>query len=268
MMRLFYRIYGSGHPLIILHGLFGSSDNWISIAKSLSSKFKVVLPDLRNHGQSFHSQYHDYDSMKEDLVELVTELGWKKFCLGGHSMGGKIAAKYALEWPEKLDGLLVADISPFSQKSDNSKDFILHKKILDYMINEDISGFMTRNEIRSNLSRYINSERVRELILKNLKRKPDNTFAWKINAVAVRENLKRMAESIDPSNGDTGEVKGFPVLFLRGEYSEYLQEDAYPDILRIFPASEFIIIPRAGHWINADNPEAVKDCFMKLIDYS
>jgi esterase len=267
-MRLFYRIYGSGHPLIILHGLFGSSDNWISIARSLSSKFMVVLPDQRNHGQSPHSQIHDYNSMKEDLDELVNELGWKNFFLAGHSMGGKVAVNYALSWPEKLDGLIVADISPFSQKSSESEDFVLHKKILDYMINENISRFKARNEISSNLSRNINSEKVRELVLKNLRRRSDNTFTWKINAMAIRENLHRMAEGIKPAYEYFPEIKGFPILFLRGEYSDYLQFDDYADILRVFPGCEFITIPGAGHWIHADNPEAVKDCFMRLVDYS
>ena len=111
-MKLFYRKYGSGLPLIILHGLYGSSDNWVSIAKSISDRFTVYLPDMRNHGQSPHSPVHNYDSMTEDLFELVNDLKLKKFFLAGHSMGVKTAVDFALPCPEKLYGLLVADMSP------------------------------------------------------------------------------------------------------------------------------------------------------------
>src|SRR5674536_156004 len=113
-MKLFYRKYGNGPPLIILHGLYGSSDNWITIAKSLSDSFTVYLPDQRNHGRSPHSPIHDYDSMRDDLFELANDLKLKKFFLAGHSMGGKTAISFAIKWPEMLDGLFIADISTFT----------------------------------------------------------------------------------------------------------------------------------------------------------
>ena len=116
-MKLFYRKFGDGPPLIILHGLYGSSDNWVSIAKKLGDSFTVYLPDQRNHGQSPHSDIHDYDSMRDDLFELVTELRLKKFFLAGHSMGGKTAMAFAVKWPEMINGLLIADISPFTNEN-------------------------------------------------------------------------------------------------------------------------------------------------------
>lgn len=267
-MRLFYRKYGSGHPLIILHGLFGSSDNWISIARSLSSRFMVVLPDQRNHGQSPHSHIHDYDSMRDDLALLIDELGWKKFFLAGHSMGGKTAAKFALDWPEKLNGLLIADISPFTSYSKNSEDFSMHRQILDFMIKENISGIKTRKEIDSRLRRAIKSSKIRKLILKNLRRESDNSFSWRLNAATIMRNLNRMADGIVPAGIVSAEVSGFPVIFLKGEYSDYLPENDYPDIQRIFPGVEFITIPDAGHWIHADKPEAVISCFIKFLQDS
>jgi pimeloyl-ACP methyl ester carboxylesterase len=104
MMKLFYRKYGNGPALIILHGLFGSSDNWVTIAKKISDKFTVYLPDLRNHGNSPHSDEQDYNLMRDDLHELVTDLNLKKFFLAGHSMGGKVAISFAIRWPEMLSG--------------------------------------------------------------------------------------------------------------------------------------------------------------------
>jgi esterase len=264
-MKLFYRKYGAGHPLIILHGLFGSSDNWASLAKKLSRSFMVIVPDQRNHGQSPHSHIHDYDSMKEDLAELVKELGLRKFILAGHSMGGKTAVKYALNWPEKLNGLIIADISPFKGTGNSNENLMVHRQILDFMINENISGIKTRNEIDSRLKETIKSERIRKLILKNLLREPDNTFSWKINAPAIKENLDKIAEGIEPGGKIPVEITGFPVIFMKGEHSDYLQENDYAEILRVFPGAEFIKIPHAGHWMHSDNPEAVMDCFMRLI---
>ena len=112
-MKLFYRKFGKGPPLIILHGLYGSSDNWVTIARSLSECYTVYLPDQRNHGQSPHTNIHDYDSMRDDLFELTSDLKFKKIFLAGHSMGGKTAISFAVKWPEMINGLLIADISPF-----------------------------------------------------------------------------------------------------------------------------------------------------------
>jgi esterase len=264
-MKLYYRKYGSGPTLIVLHGLFGSSDNWISIAKSLSDRFTVILPDLRNHGQSPHSQIHDYNSMKEDLYELATELKPGKFFLAGHSMGGKTAVNFALSWPEMLYGLIVADISPLVQAERNTGDLDQHLRLLNFMLTADLSGFKSRAEVESLLSTKISSERLRDLVLKNLKRGEDNSFSWKINAPVILKNLDRITEAID--TGETGiGITGFPVYFLKGENSAYLPESDFAEIRKVFPGVEFIVIPGAGHWIHADNPEIVRKCFLRLLD--
>jgi esterase len=264
-MKLFYRKYGSGPTLIILHGLFGSSDNWVSIAKSLSSRFTIILPDLRNHGQSPHSQIHDYNSMKEDLYELVNELKPGKFFLAGHSMGGKTAVNFTLKWPEFLYGLIIADISPLVQAKSNTDDLNQHLQILNFILNTDLSGFRSRNEVESLLDQKIKSERIKELILKNLKREEDNSFSWKINASAIYKNLDKIMEGIATADKvDT--ITGFPVSFLRGENSSYLPENDFHGIREVFPGAEFITIPGAGHWIHADNPEMVTKCFLRLLE--
>lgn len=264
-MKLFYRKYGAGPTLIILHGLFGSSDNWVSIAKSLSDRFSVILPDLRNHGQSPHSQVHDYNSMKEDLYELVSELKPGKFFLAGHSMGGKAAVNFALSWPEMLYGLIVADISPLVQAERNTEDLDQYRLILNFMLTADLSGFKSRAEVESQLSSLIKSERIRDLVLKNLKRDQDNSFSWKINAPAIFENLDRIIEGIETVDTYRG-ITGFPVYFLKGENSAYLPESDFAEIRKVFPGAEFLIIPGAGHWIHADNPEIVRKCFLRLLD--
>jgi esterase len=265
-MRLFYRKYGFGPPLIILHGLFGSSDNWVSIAKSISDKFTIILPDLRNHGQSPHNQVHDYDSMRDDLYELVNEMKLGKFFLAGHSMGGKIAVNFAFSWPERLYGLLVADISPLVHTRSDTEDIDQHRQILNFMLSTDISTLRSRSEIESLLSRRIKSEKIRDLILKNLMREQDNSFSWKINAFAIFKNLDKIMEGIEPGEAGSSQITGFPVFFLKGENSAYLPESDFVDIQKVFPGADLIVIPRAGHWIHADNPEMVRKCFLRLLD--
>lgn len=265
-MRLFYREFGSGPPLIILHGLYGSSDNWISIAKSISSNFKVFLPDLRNHGQSPHSTVHDYNSMRDDLFILADDLKLDKFFLAGHSMGGKVALNFAFTWPEKLNGLLIADISPISEKEGRTNEYNQHLKILNTILSLDISGKISRTEIETQLAQKIKSQKVKSLILKNLKRESDSTFSWKLNASGILKNLDRIMESVVPGESQSDPITGFPVLFLRADYSEYLPENDYERILKVFPGAEFITIPNSGHWIHIDNPEAIENCLLRLLD--
>ncbi len=267
-MKLFFRKYGSGPPLIILHGLYGSSDNWVSLAKSISDKFTVYLPDQRNHGQSPHSEVHDYKSMKEDLYELARDLGLEKFFLAGHSMGGRTAMAFAMSWPERLYGLLVGDIAPFSSGEKYSAAFSSQSEILESMLSVNLEGLKSRDEIEAILSQKISSPGVRGFIMKNLRRLQEDSFAWKLNVPVLKLNLEEIIRGIKPGKSDYREVSGFPVLFLKGENSDYISERDYADIRTLFPGAEFIIISGAGHWIHSDNPEAVRKSFLELTGVS
>jgi pimeloyl-ACP methyl ester carboxylesterase len=215
-MKLFYRKYGKGPALIILHGLFGSSDNWVTIAKKISDKFTVYLPDLRNHGNSPHSEEHDYILMRDDLYELVTDLNLKKFFLAGHSMGGKVAINFATRWPEMLNGLLIADISAFGDKFTSQAAYNQHISILKTILSTDLSGLTSRNEVELLLGKEITSERIRSLIMKNMQRTDGNKFVWKINASSILKNLDKIMLGIDRPAGFSHQITGFPVVFLRG----------------------------------------------------
>lgn len=266
-MKLYCRKYGKGPPLVILHALYGSSDNWVSVAKAISSKYTVYLPDLRNHGLSPHSDVHDYNALSDDIDELVRELGTGKFFLAGHSMGGKTALFYAMKWPEKLEGLLIADISPFPSRGRRSREYKLHLNILRTINETDLRGTDSRNDIEDLISGKIPSERIRGFILKNLQRMPDGEFRWKINAPALLENLDKIMGGLPRPEGSYESISGFPVIFLKGENSDYLPDSDHSDILRIFPSAEFTTIRDAGHWLNADNPEAVISAFLALHDH-
>src|SRR5450759_445730 len=267
-MKLFFRKYGSGPPLIILHGLYGSSDNWVTIAKSLSNNFTVYLPDQRNHGQSPHDIINDYDSMRDYLYELAGDLKINKFFLAGHSMGGKTAISFALRWPEMLEGLLIADISPFSNETARDSVYSQHYTILDAILTFELNKISTRDEAEKALSEKITSEKVRGLILKNLQRTNDNTFSWKLNAGSLLKNLDKIMEGVEHKTDFSQQITGFPVIFLKGGESDYIPSGDFRDIQNVFPAAEIIEVPGAGHWIQADKPDEVVKYLKRLLGNS
>ena len=266
-MKLFCRKFGNGPPLIILHGLYGASDNWVSIAKNIGDSYTVYLPDQRNHGQSPHAEVHDYNSMRDDLFELAGDLGLRKFFLAGHSMGGKTAIAFAAKWPEMIYGLLIADISPFTSETSQVIAYNQHLAILKTILSIDLSKVRSRSEAESLLFEKIPSEKVRGFILKNLQRKAGDIFTWKLNASSLYNNLDNIMAAIDLEEGFSEPISGFPVIFLTGSYSNYLTASDVVSIRKVFPASEFIVIHGAGHWIHADKPdEVIKQLRMLLND--
>jgi esterase len=265
-MKLFYRKYGNGPPLLILHGLYGSSDNWGTIAKNLGNTFTVYLPDQRNHGQSPHSDIHDYDSMRDDLYELVNDLALKKFFLAGHSMGGKTAISFAIKWPEMLNGLLIADISPFTYESNEYSAHSQHFTILNAILSSDLSKISSRSEADSMLREKIPDESIRALILKNLQRTNGNTFSWKVNASSLLKNLDKIMSGIKRQPDFNQQISGFPVIFLKGGESDYIPKEDYREILKVFPAADIIEVTGAGHWIQVDKPYEVEKYLKKLIE--
>jgi pimeloyl-ACP methyl ester carboxylesterase len=264
-MKLFYRKYGEGPPLVILHGLYGSSDNWVTVAKSISRDYTVYLPDMRNHGSSPHSDIHDYQSLSSDIHELVNDLGIRKFFLAGHSMGGKAAMAFAMEWPEMLDGLVIADISPFIAVNSGSIEYRQSLIILNTILETDLSSVLTRSDADRLLYRKIQSVKTRGLMMKNLTRTADKRFIWKINASSLLRNLDRIMEGLPRPEEFYPRVTGFPVLFLKAEKSDYLPSEDWNDILKIFPSAELRVIRNSGHWVNSDNPEEVAEAFLTLL---
>ncbi len=261
-MKLFYRKYGEGPYLMILHGLYGSSDNWITIAKKLSDVFTVILPDQRNHGLSPHSEIHSYNAMADDLMDLVERLKIQKFLLAGHSMGGKTAMTFALKWPERLNGLLVADISPFSAGRNAPRSLQQHLEILNAVISADLKRASSRKQVETILSETIKSAGLRALMMKNLQREADGSFSWKINARIILDNLHGIMGEIDLRENNS--AAGFPVVFLKGEHSDFISFSEYEEIRRIFPSAGFFEVKGSGHWLHTDNPDAVIEHLLML----
>lgn len=248
-MKLYGTLLGKGSPVLILHGLYGSSDNWLSIAKELSKDFCVHSLDLRNHGRSPHSKEHNYPVMVEDIKEYLATNSIKKTVLLGHSMGGKVAMLFTLSYPEYVSKLIVADIAPKNYKD----NYDGHVRILETMRTMDLKNLATRKEIEKKLAATL-SPKVTQLILKNLYRKKDKTFEWRLNVPVLYAQLANITGGTDDWEKMQTKV---PTLFIKGETSHYLSLDDDFIIRKSFKNAELTVIPKAGHWLHAEQSELV-----------
>ncbi len=169
MAKLNYRKFGEGEPLIIMHGLFGSSDNWVSIARELMQYCMVYVIDLRNHGASPHLPEHNYNVMVNDLVEFMNDNDIGQATIMGHSMGGKVAMFFTALYPERVKKLVVIDISPRTCKFDKEDDLVAdHRFILEKLESFNLQYIKSRSEINLQLTKVIPSAGVRQFLLKNI----------------------------------------------------------------------------------------------------
>lgn len=255
MIKLNYRVFGEGEPLIILHGLYGSSDNWAGIARKLQNQFKVITVDLRNHGRSPHLNEHNYDVMSDDLLCLFKDLDIYSANLLGHSMGGKVALSFALFNPERVKRLIVVDISPRTYQIElGDSQFSEHEKILSAIKSINIAELRSRDEADELLSKYISNVRIRSFLLKNLYRNKEKEFKWRINIDVLVANLNEVLKGFEDSfiyfrNLDC------PVLFIKGGISNYIQKKDVDMIKENFKRVEIKTINEASHWVHAENPD-------------
>lgn len=250
-MLLHYREIGSGKPLMILHGLFGFSDNWQTHAKKLSEYFRVILVDLRNHGHSPWSEDFSYELMASDVHELTEHLNLDKFILLGHSMGGKVAMHYAQQWEDKLEKLIVVDIG--------IKEYPMHHQhILAGMHAVDPIKIKARSEAETLLHTYIDSEGVIQFLLKNLYWKEKGVLAWRMNLKVLEREMNEILAAVPSFEVLT------PTLFIRGELSNYIIDDDWQDIEQLFPDSDLVTIANAGHWVHAEAPEIFVDTVLSF----
>lgn len=242
-MQLFHKKYGeSGTPLLILHGLFGMLDNWHNLARTLGEKYQVYLLDLRNHGQSPHSDEMDYALMADDIKEFMDDNSMEKAFIMGHSMGGKVAMQFALSYPEKAEKLIVVDIAPVKYPPG-------HNEIFEGLFSLDIANAATRKELDEKLAEKVPEFSVRQFLLKSLARDEQQNFSWKFNLQSIYDNYDLIIDNIPA----TGTYEG-PALFIAGGESSYVQEEYTGAIRELFPEAEILIIAGSGHWVHAEKP--------------
>lgn len=244
-MELYSKIHGEkGQELIIIHGLFGMSDNWNTLGKKFSKYCRVHLIDLRNHGRSPHSADFNYDVMSQDIFKYMERYNIQKPILLGHSLGGKVAIKCAFTYPEKIEKLLVADISPRRYNT----DFV--QNLLQTLYNLPLEDFEKREEIEERLSKTYEDREMRLFLMKNLYRNEKKEFDWRFNLEGLLEKVSNIQEA-DFIKG----ICDVPTHFVRGGSSNYVTIEDERIINKHFSDVSIATIDGAGHWLHAENPD-------------
>ena len=247
-MKLNIQQFGHGPDLIILHGLFGSGDNWMTIGKQLANQFNMHLVDQRNHGKSIHCNEMSYSLMAEDLKEYLDSIGIKECIIMGHSMGGKTAMQFTADYPEYVKQLIVVDIAP-KRYPDH------HGDLIDALLKLDLSLAINKTDLLKSLETDIPDIAVRQFLLKNIVRNSENQYEWRMNINGIKENYdKIMAAPI------LDKVISVPTLFVSGLRSSYIKANDEELINSHFKTVDMISI-NAGHWLHAELP----DEFIRII---
>jgi len=257
-MQLFYRVEGTGKPMVTVHGLYGSSDNWLTIAKIFSSEYKVISIDQRNHGRSPNSNEHSYEVLKEDLADFFDQQNIEKAILLGHSMGGKAAMSFAADYPERIEKLIIVDIAPkdyFLLKYDSQ--FYLHINIIRAMLEIDFSRMGSRKDVENYMNERIDSKQIVQFLLKNVRRNKETiNYEWQLNVRALYDNLDEIISGVNAhSFDDRLPISNYPVLFIKGSNSNYILPEDFASIRRIYPEAKIVEIPNAGHWVHAEQTQ-------------
>ena len=247
-MQLNYQSLGQGQPIILLHGLFGSANNWSTIAKHFAQTHQVISVDLRNHGKSPHHESQTYNDMADDLIALCNALNLDSIHLLGHSLGGKVAMQFATNHPERMDKLIVVDMAIRTYAD-------VHTYLIDSMMAVDLTTVRSRSEVDQLLSHSIDNVKVRQFLLMNLV-KSNGNFQWRINLPALKANYPLIRQAVCESAHYEK-----PCLFIRGTRSNYVRDDDLEHIKTHFTQAQFASLP-AGHWVHAEQSQA----FIALVE--
>jgi len=255
MQLNFKKIGDTGKPLIILHGVFGFLDNWLTIGKTISEQgYQVYLVDQRNHGRSPHEGSLDYPTLANDLNDFLEQQSLSDPILLGHSMGGKTVMEYAVTFPGTYEKLIIADIGPKAYP-------IHHRKILQGLNAIPIDEIENRNQADAFLAEFEPSLPVRQFLLKNLYRKDEGGFGWRFNLSVLKGDMEKIGAAIV-----TKTPVEVPTLFMRGDKSDYIKDEDWNGILEIFPHAQLDTIENSGHWIQAEQPKAFLQSLMNFLN--
>ncbi len=254
-MKLAFREFGQGQPLIILHGLFGQSDNWNTLAKRFGeSGFRVFTIDQRNHGLSPHSEEWNYEVMADDLKDFIDFHNLQNPILLGHSMGGKTVLFFELFYPTISLKNIVVDIAPRAYEPH-------HQDVLDALKAVDFSNINTRKEAEAILGNYISDFGTKQFLLKNIYWREDETkqMDWRFNLKVIFDNINSIGIELPFF------TSAKPFLFIRGQKSNYINDSDIIDLENRFTNLELETILNSGHWVHAEQPEAFLNSVLKFI---
>ncbi len=242
MLPLNFKTIGEGKPLLILHGLFGSLDNWLTHAKTLAHNRKVFIIDQRNHGRSPHTDEINYDLLAHDLNDFIRTHQLENVDILGHSMGGKTAMQYAAFYPNQFDKMIIADIAPRFYP-------VHHEVIIEGLRSLNLKELSTRQEAEEKLANYVHLDGTRQFLLKNLYRNDEGSYSWRFNLEGIAKNIALIGEGTNFTMPIENEV-----LFIRGLLSDYIKNEDLALIFELFPNAQLASIENAGHWLHVDKP--------------
>ncbi|MBX2904141.1 MAG: alpha/beta fold hydrolase [Chitinophagales bacterium] len=253
-MNLNYKTFGDGFPLVILHGLMGSLDNWLSLAKRFSTAYRVWIIDQRNHGKSPFSNEFSYHILVNDLHDFFEQNGIEKAHIIGHSMGGKVAMDFAAQYPEMVEKLVVVDVAPVAYDD-------RHSHIFKALLAIDLSRVAGREDVETQLHTLLNGEdeRTIQFLMKGLYRNDENNFAWRFNVPVLWKAYNEISDRVggSPFLGQA--------LFIKGQKSNYITAENFSAIDELFPNNELEEIANAGHWLHADAPQVFAEVVERFL---
>lgn len=253
---------GTGPPVLILHGLFGMSDNWVSIGNALADQgFCVHLVDLRNHGRSPHVQTHRYPDMCDDLLHYLDQCGLEKVRIIGHSMGGKLAMMFGLLEPERTERLIIVDIAPSDYRDPKNR---FHANIIEVLQNIDLTLHSSRETIRDVLTAELDDPATAMFLTKSLQRdSTSQSFEWKFNLPVLQKFMEHIHIGLEEL--EIYAPCSAPTLFIKGEDSAYYLSEHDADRLNFFENSEVVSIEEAGHWVHSEQPERFLEVILPFL---
>ena len=256
-MKLFFERVGNGEPLLILHGLFGSSDNWRTVAKPLTQHYTVYFVDLRNHGRSPHTATISYPEMVDDIRLLMDGEALASISLLGHSMGGKVAMGFALSYPKRVQKLIVADMGM-------KRYHPHHADVLKALHAVNLNTIEQRVDAEHIIRQYISDHSTEQFLLKGLYRPTETTFAWRFNLPVLTEQYDHILAAV----GEGKQAYDKSALFIRGERSNYINDAEFQHIQELFPLAQLVTIKDAGHWVHAERPISFMNEVLKFLGHT
>jgi pimeloyl-ACP methyl ester carboxylesterase len=245
---------GAGPPLVLLHGLFGAGQNWGGIRSVLARRFRVLTPDLRNHGASPRAPDMSYAAMAEDVVGVLDAAGIDRAAVLGHSMGGKVAMALALAHPDRVERLVVADIAPVRYRP-ALRGYVAAMRAV------PLRPGLARRDADAMLAATIPEAGIRAFLLQNLRFETDPP-AWRLGLEELAAAMPVIEDFVVPQ----GARFDGPVLVMAGETSGYIRAEHHDTFRAIFPAARFATVPGAGHWVHAENPAGFLALLQPFLD--
>jgi esterase len=242
-------------PVVLLHGLLGSSRNWQSSGRKLAEKYRVFALDLRNHGESPHNSRMDYPALASDVLAWADVAGVERFHILGHSMGGKVAMYLVCRYPDRFKSLTVVDIAPRAVPPRWEKEFSLMRRM-------PVEHFTRRSEAEEWLEPEIRDWAFRKFLVSNLERDPAGGFRWVVNLGILESALPNLFKQVP----ETGQQFDGPCLFVRGEKSRFVEDGDFPMIRGFFPQVRIETVAGAGHNVHFDKTAAFVDVVSDFLD--